>query len=598
MTSQDKKPKQKTPLEEEFLQSSPVQAGFALRKKAIDKLRRTAYSPEDIESFTPEEVRQKLYELQVYQIELEMQNEELRQAQKELEISKVRYFDIYNLAPVGYCTLDKAGLIIEANLTLTTLLGITKSALVKQTFGCYIHKEDQDTYYLHRKQLFETGEPQLFELRMLANDGNSHWVRLDANLLKDEQGAPLCLIVLTNITGRKRIEEENKRLEAQYRQAQKMESVGRLAGGVAHDFNNKLTIILGYSEMIREKLDPADSILADLHEIRLAANHSADLSRQLLAFSRQQIIMPKVLDLNVTVDRMLNMLRRIIGENISLAWLPKMNLWLVNIDPTQLNEIIANLCVNARDAIAGSGKLTIATYNIILDEDYCTDHVGSVPGEYVVLTVSDNGCGMDEETMSKIFEPFFTTKPLGEGTGLGLATVYGVVKQNNGYISVSSEPDQGTIFKIYLPRHVGKILEVPVGGAVEQAQRGMETILLVEDELAILEMTSIILEKLGYRVLAANTPSRALQLANEFAGKINLILTDVIMPEMTGSELAQEIDSFDPNIKILFMSGYTSNFIAQQGKLGDNVHFIQKPFAVNELATKVRQALGDKKENL
>lgn len=593
MTNQDKKLKQETPPQEDTLQSDPAQAGVALRKKAEDVLRKKeVYPPEALEGMPPEEIRLKLHELQVHQIELEMQNEQLRMAHSKLDAARVRYFQLYDLAPVGYCTLSEAGVIIEANLTFATLLGVTRGALVQRPICHYIFQEDQNIYYLHRKQLFATGKPQVCELRMVEKSGTPFWVRLDANATQNEDDAsPVCRIVLTNITERKCAEENNIKLEAQYRQAQKMESVGRLAGGVAHDFNNKLTIILGYVEIVMEKVDKADSIFADLEEIRSAANHSADLTRQLLAFARKQPIVSIKLDLNDTVEGMLNMLRRLIGEDIHLAWQPKDDLWSVKMDPSQLDQILANLCVNARDAIGGVGNLTIATGNIVLDEVYCTDHLGFGPGEYVVLTVSDDGCGMDKETLSKIYEPFFTTKALGEGTGLGLAMVYGAVKQNNGFINVYSEPGLGTTFKIYLPRYVGVTTELPIHGAIQPAMGGHETILLVEDEPTILRMTTRVLQDLGYAVLPANTPGEALRLAGDFAEKISLILTDVIMPEMTGWDLAQKLVSFCPKLKSLFMSGYTFNIIAQLGKLDAHVHFIQKPFTRNELSAKVREVL-------
>ena len=599
MTNQDKKLQQGTQTKEETFQSDPVQVGLALRRKAEDALQGKAVSSlEAVEKMSPAEIQLKLHELQVHQIELEMQNDELRRIHEELDAARTRYFELYDLAPVGYCRLSEAGLIIEANLTFATLLGVTRGALVKQPFSRYIFQEDQDSYYLHRKHLFATGEPQVCELRMMGNTDTPFWVRLDANAAQDEEGAPVCRIVLTNITERKGVEEEKIKLEAQYRQAQKMESIGRLAGGVAHDFNNKLTIILGYVEMAMEKVNRTDSIFADLEEIRSAADHSADLTRQLLAFARKQFIVPKELDLNKTVAGILNMLRRLIGEDISLAWQPKAALWPVKMDPSQLDQILANLCVNARDAIRGVGQLTIETGNIVLDEDYCADHLGFVPGEYVLLTVSDDGCGMDRETLGKIFEPFFTTKAVGEGTGLGLATVYGAVKQNAGFINVYSEPGRGTTFKIYLPRHVSKTIEVPILGVLKPAMGGHETILLVEDEPAILRLTARVLQDLGYAVLAANTPNGAIRLAKEFTGKINLILTDVIMPEMTGWDLAQKLVSFCPHIKSLFMSGYTFNNIAHLGKLDTHVHFIQKPFTKNELATKIHEALKSEIENL
>lgn len=387
----------------------------------------------------------------------------------------------------------------------------------------------------------------------------------------------------------------NEKLEEQMHQAQKMEAVGRLAGGVAHDFNNMLGIILGHADMILEEMDPDQAFYADLMEIRKAGERSADLTRQLLAFARKQTVAPKVIDLNKTVEGMLKMLQRLIGEDIDMAWIPGEKVWPVKIDPAQIDQVLANLCVNARDAIADVGKVTIETGNSVFDEEYCKEHAGFVPGEYTLLTVSDNGCGMNSETLENIFEPFFTTKESDKGTGLGLATVYGVVKQNNGFINVYSEPGKGTTFRIYLPRHRVKEASLPDKEAIRPAARGHETILLVEDEPAILRMTTMMLERTGYKVLAAGTPGEAIALAREHAGDIHLLMTDVVMPEMNGRDLAKNLLSLYPDLKRLFMSGYTANVIAHHGVLDEGVQFIQKPFAKQDLAVKVREVLDEAK---
>jgi nitrogen-specific signal transduction histidine kinase/CheY-like chemotaxis protein len=396
-----------------------------------------------------------------------------------------------------------------------------------------------------------------------------------------------------DITDRKLAEEEATKLQAQLQQAQKMESVGRLAGGVAHDFNNMLGVILGHTEMAIEGIDPTQPLYDDLNEIREAAKRSANLTRQLLAFARKQTIAPKSLDLNTTIAEMLNMLHRIIGEDIHLIWQPGTNLRPVNVDPSQIDQILANLCVNARDAIAGVGTITIETGNRILDKNYCAAHTGFVPGEYVSLAVSDNGCGMDKETLAKIFEPFFTTKVIGKGTGLGLSTVYGIVKQNNGFIDVHSELGKGTAFTIYLPPHVSQgVQTLQNRNTAEVTMRGYETLLLVEDEPAVLKLTKAILEKQGYTVLAASSPGDAIRIAREHSGEINMLMTDVIMPEMNGRDLAKNLLSLYPRIKCLFTSGYTADVIAHQGILDENLYFIRKPFSMQDLAVKVREVLG------
>ncbi len=974
---------------------TPLDAA-ALHKRAEEQA--GAMEPTPLSAQTPEAIQQMFHELRVHQIELEMQNEELRRAYAEIEGSRARYFDLYDLAPVGYVTVNEKGLILEANLTAATLLGVNRGALIKQILTRFILKEDQDLYYQLRKKLFETGAPQTSELCLVKPDGAAFWARLDATAAEGPDGAPACRVVLSDITERKRAEEavqafltrtgggtaeepffrtlarflaqslgmdfvcidrleggglnarsvavwcdghfeanvtyalkdtprgdvvgkavccfpasvrqffprdqvlqdlraesyggvtlfshtgqpiglisvisrrpltnrpqaeailqtvglraaaelerldaeaalreseekyrvlfntfplgiaisdpsgnivesnaraaellgilkgehearridgdqwhiihpdgkpmpaeeyasvralkenrlvenvemgivkseaeitwinvtaaplllenyglvitynditsrrkaerdyqtlfremldgfalheivcdasgepvdyrfltinpafermtglnaqdvlgktvlevlpgtvrpwietygkvaltgepaffenystevdkhfevtafrpapnqlaciladitarklaeaEKEKLEAQFQQAQKMESIGRLAGGVAHDFNNMLGVILGHTEMALEEVDPAQPLFADLQEVRKAAERSADLTWKLLTFARKQTVAPKVLDLNETVEGMLKMLRRLIGEDIDLLWKPGRNLRPVKVDPSQIDHLLANLCVNARDAIAGVGKITIETDLAVFDEAYCADHAELlVPGEYVLLAVSDNGCGMDQETLGHLFEPFFTTKELGKGTGLGLASVYGMVKQNNGFINVYSEPGQGTTIKVYLPRHAARRAPLTEKASGRPAERGHETILLVEDEPAILKMTKMMLERLGYVVVGAKTPGEAIRLAHEHSGRIDLLMTDVVMPEMNGRDLAGNLLSFYPGIKRLFMSGYTVNVIAHHGVLDKGVHFIQKPFSRKELAAKVREALG------
>ena len=388
---------------------------------------------------------------------------------------------------------------------------------------------------------------------------------------------------------------ERQALEARLIQSQKMESIGRLAGGVAHDFNNMLGVILGHTEMAMEYVDPSSPLHEDLEEIRKAAMRSSDLTRQLLAFARKQTIAPKVLDLNKTVSGMLKMLQRLIGEDIDLAWMPGKELWPVKMDPSQIDQILANLCVNAQDAIAGVGKITIETANAAFDREYCLNHEGISPGEYVLLAVRDNGCGMDQETMTHIYEPFFTTKTTSKGTGLGLAMVYGIVKQNGGFINVYSEPGQGTTFKIYLARHHSKADQSQNIEFQPSMGYGNETILLVEDEASILKLTTMILERMGYTVLAASTPGEAIRIAETHPGEIHLLITDVVMPEMNGRDLAKNILSFYPDLKRLFMSGYTANVIAHHGILDEGVNYIQKPFSKNDLALKVQEVLGKRR---
>jgi signal transduction histidine kinase/ActR/RegA family two-component response regulator len=388
--------------------------------------------------------------------------------------------------------------------------------------------------------------------------------------------------------------EEKEMLAAQLIQAQKMESVGRLAGGVAHDYNNMLNVILGYAEMAMAEVDPTDPLYARLEKIHHAATRSAEITRQLLAFARKQTIDPRELDLNETVEKgVLPVLSKLMGENIDLVWRPGANLWPVKMDPAQIDQILANLCVNARDAIDNVGKITIETGRATFDADYCADHPGFVPGDFVLLAVSDNGCGMDKATLNQIFEPFFTTKKAGKGTGLGLATVYGIVKQNNGFINVYSEPGNGTVMKVYLARHSGSQIfqKTDQKNKDDVSGRG-EIILVVEDEPDILDLIRAMLEKSGYRVLTASTPSQALDLARNHGGSVDLMITDIILPEMNGRDLNRHLASIFPNLKVLFMSGYTADVIAHHGVLEEGVQFIQKPFAMKDLVLKVKEVLA------
>jgi len=856
-----------------------------------------------VAALKPEEVQRMFHDLRVHQIELEMQNEELRLAQQAVESSRTRYLDLYDRAPVGYLALNEGARILEANLTAAALLGVVRDELVGQELTRFILPDDQDTHYLHRKRLLQTGRPQVCELRMVRKDGIQFWVRMDATVIRQD-GEAVCRSTVSDITDRKRAEEalvaskhglevsqqqllhaqqsleesnrqlrdaerglilrnriaqvfltvpdeemysevlkiileamESKlgvfgyiddqgalvvpsmthgvwdacdvvgktirfpretwgdsswprairekraihsnvpsrdtpaghvpicrhisspfvhqgrvvgllqvankdtdyteedvaflaslgdavapvldarlrreelerererllsaieqagemivitdpqgtmlyvnpaferttgygrkeavgqnltmlqssqqkgdndralwetissgrifqgcmvnrrkdgtlfteeatispvtdaagqivsyvavkrditndlRLAAELQQAQKMESVGRLAGGVAHDFNNMLGVIIGYVDLALTRVDPIDSLHADLMEVQQAAMRSADITRQLLAFARKQTIRPEVLDLNETVEKMLKMLRRLIGEDIELAWRPKGDLWSVKMDPAQLDQILANLCVNARDAIVGVGKVTIETDNAILDEADCFHNVEAVPGEYVLLTVSDDGCGMDSETKNRLFEPFFTTKEIGQGTGLGLATIYGIVKQNNGFICVHSELGSGTTFKIYIPRDAGAVGQKELDSRSNAPKGQGETVLMVEDEPAILRLGQRMLSRLGYKVLTANTPDEALRVSAEYAGDIDVLISDVVMPDMNGRDLAERLTATYPGLKVLYMSGYSASIIAERGVLETGVNFIQKPFSTRELAFKVRAAV-------
>ncbi len=441
---------------------------------------------------------------------------------------------------------------------------------------------------LPRLSMEEAAAKRLSQAFQQIADGNfSHRIESPAT-----NALPTLVEAFNNMSLRlSEAELHRKEMENQLRQAQKMEAVGRLAGGVAHDYNNMINVIMGYAEMALEKVPADASISGDLREIQDAATRSMELTRQLLAFARQQPIAPKVLNINQAVAGMLKMLQRLIGEDIELHWHPGGSVWPILIDPSQIDQMLANLSVNARDAITGVGRIIIETSNTQLDEAFCALNRGATPGEFVKLEVSDNGTGMEAAVLEKIFEPFFSTKTVGRGTGLGLATVYGIVKQNQGYISVYSLPGRGSTFKIYLPRISGRDVESIVESPAETALGDNETVLLVEDDIAILQLVERLLTQLGYRVLAAKSPLEALTIAGLHPGDIDLLVTDVIMPELNGRDLANRLRHHFPGLRVLFMSGYTANIILQRGVLAKEDFLLQKPFSKKELAAKVNEVL-------
>ena len=445
------------------------------------------------------------------------------------------------------------------------------------------------------KLLDDSGNPKDVVVWEGQNSITKAWYMNYDRAIKWIDGRTVRLQIAVDITQLKELQKKQIIAGEQLRQAQKMESVGLLAGGVAHDYNNISSIIIGYTELALGLVKQGDPLHEDLSEILKAAKRSTDITRQLLAFARKQTIAPKVLDLNETMGSMLKMLRRLIGEDIDLTWLPGVEVWPVKIDPSQVDQILANLAVNARDAIDNVGNVTIETRNISFDEDYCADYAGFIPGEYVLLAVSDDGSGIAPDILNKIFEPFFTTKGIGKGTGLGLSTVYGIVKQNNGFINIYSEPKKGTTIKIYLPRHEGLVVEANSDNIIEIPISLGETVLLVEDDGSILKLGKRILEELGYKVLSTTSPSEAIKLAEEHADEISLLITDVVMPEMNGRELSEHLQNLYPNLKIIFMSGYTASVIAQRGVLDDGVSFISKPFSKKDMAVKVREVLDEAK---
>jgi signal transduction histidine kinase/ActR/RegA family two-component response regulator len=396
--------------------------------------------------------------------------------------------------------------------------------------------------------------------------------------------------VMASLNQRKQTEEALRQSEDHLRQAQKMEAVGRLAGGVAHDFNNLMTVIMGRTELLLSRLEENEILSRNAEEIKRTAERAVSLTQQLLAFSRKQVLTPKVLDLNTVVANMERMLRRLIGEDIDLATVLGPALDRIKADPSQLEQVIMNLVINAADAMPSGGRLTIETTNTYLDQGYARNHPSVLPGSYVMLAVSDNGTGMDADTQARIFEPFFTTKGQGKGTGLGLATVYGIVKQSGGYIWVYSEPGWGTTFKIYLPR-VADVVVVPEPLPEPGRVHGSETILLVEDEAGVRELTREILQVQGYTVLEAQHGPGALEVCRQYPGTIDLMVTDVVMPQMSGPELSEQAALVRPSMKVIYISGYADRAIVRHGLLEADTIYLQKPFTPDALARKVREAL-------
>jgi PAS domain S-box-containing protein len=516
-------------------------------------------------------------------------------AERAVRESETRLVDAQRLARMGDFTWEVETGAITWSDALFELLGYDKTEPIDYptVAEAIHHPEDKAQVNEWLQAALDSGGTELpaKEYRILRKDGKVLFVRTVGHISRTPGKGPTVFATIQDVSERRQVEAEREKLLGQLIEIQRMESVGRLAGGVAHDFNNILQVMMGYSGMLMEKLPKGDDAHEFAREIAQGVDRASALTRQLLAFARKQTIAPKVLDLNETVESMLKMLRRLIGEDIDLVWLPERGLWPVRMDPSQVDQLLANLCVNARDAIGGVGKLTIETGKRTFDEAYCEEHAESLPGDYVLLAVSDDGCGMDQETLERIFEPFFTTKEPGEGTGLGMATVYGIVKQNDGFINIYSEPGHGSTFKLYLPRYTGEVVPMDAESkAMPPAGRG-ETILIVEDNAAILNLTKRILEVLGYSVYGAATPGEALEHAQEVQGAIDLLLTDVVMPEMSGRDLAGQMNSRHAEIKTLYMSGYTADVIAHRGVLEQGVNFIHKPFSKMELAKKVREVL-------
>ena len=512
-------------------------------------------------------------------------NEALRVAQESLRRSEANFRSLVTNAPYGICSCDASGKILDANPAFLELLGLSS---LGELIGQHIYSLYSDTdQWFDLADHLRSSAPFRGVTAEWKRKGSSTVVRISGRSVSNgRKEGKVFELFAEDVT-------ERRALEQQLRQSQKMEAVGRLAGGIAHDFNNLLMVISGYSEFLLERLGAEPNLRGPAQEIASAAERASSLTRQLLAFSRKQMLAPRMVNLNDIATENLKMLTRMIGEDIDLVMLPNPHLWTVRADAGQIEQVIMNLAINARDAMPSGGKLTIETSNITLDEEYARHHAPLAPGDYVMIAISDTGAGMDAETQSHIFEPFFTTKGP-KGTGLGLSTVYGIIKQSGGYIWVSSEVGRGTTFKIYLPR-VASTGETTLSMAkprrYARAEPGTETILLVEDEANLRYLARQYLEKQGYKVIDAADGAVAMQIAVAHEAPIHLLLTDVIMPGMNGRELAQRISEIRPNVKVLYMSGYTENVIGHDGTLDADVRLLQKPFTLRDLKNMVREVL-------
>jgi PAS domain S-box-containing protein len=510
----------------------------------------------------------------------------LEQRTEALRKSEERFRNVLNSVPsVAVQGYNAAGVTQYWNKASEALYGYTaEEAIGRNLLDLIIPPEIKSIVREEMAEMSRTGKAmQARELELMRKDGKRVAVFSSHSVVHTADGELELFCFDFDLT-------EQRQLSAELQQAQKMESIGRLAGGVAHDFNNMLGVILGHTEMLLETVEEDHPLHDDLSEIQKAARRSAELTRQLLAFARKQAVSPRVIDLNETID---GMLRRLIGEHITLHWNPAPKAGRVRMDPSQMDQILANLCVNARDAIDNTGVVTITCRHVSVERKDCTHHKGVLPGDFVQLTVEDDGTGMAAEVREHLFEPFFTTKPAGVGTGLGLATVYGIVQQNRGFIEVQSTVGKGTTFSIFLPLYRGADPAETTGTDAMKAEKTGETILLVEDEPAMLKIAFGLMRRCGYNVLCAQSPYVAIDIAEKQGNEIDLLLTDVVMPGMNGQELSQKLIARFPKLKCLFMSGYSADVIARHGVLEEHVNFIHKPFNLAQLTAAVKAVLSD-----
>jgi PAS domain S-box-containing protein len=524
---------------------------------------------------------------------------ERKQAEEALRESEERFRSLFENAPLGYQALNENGDFIEVNETWCKVLGYTKEEVLGRNFSEFIHPDLCEHFQENFPKFKSMGYILGVEFEMIKKDGSQIIVSFDGRIGHGDDGSfKQTHCVLQDITDRKRAEEEKEKLESQLRQSQKMEAVGQLAGGIAHDFNNLLQAILGYGDLAKEdleleNLEPDAPVFSSINEIIDAGNRAALLVAQLLAFSRRQVLELDDIDLNAVVSNLVKMVHRVIGDHVSLNFVPGHELGTIRADRGQMEQILINLCVNARDAMPEGGRITLETGNIILDSEFCESHPWANPGRYVLLCVTDNGAGMDKETCSQIFEPFFTTKGVGEGTGLGLSTVYGIVKQHKGMIQVYSEVGKGSTFKVYIPQSAHTAKATSDKSVQVAVQGGSETILLAEDDATLLNLTRIILRKAGYTVLTATDGEEALSVFKEHIEEIDLALLDVMMPKLGGRAVFERIREQRPKLQVLFASGFSMDAFQSGSVLEEGLQLVQKPYQRDDLLRKVRKALDD-----
>ncbi len=565
-----------------------------IRRQAEKKIReKMTQTSTDLHSMSPEDIQQLVFELQVHQAELEIQNEELRRSEEALNNTRTCYYDLYNQAPVGYVTVNKEGMILEANATAAALLEVDKSDLAEQPITRFILPADQDIFYHHRRKLIETGMPQVSELRMLKNDGTSFWSDLTSTLTKGQDDSPVWRIVLSDISKRKQMEEANVQLKAHLNQAQKMEAIGTLAGGIAHDFNNILGAILGYAELAREDSPPDSTVAHDLDQIIMAASRARDLVIQILAFSRQTETESISLEPAHIVREILKLLRSILPTGIDIRQDIDDETDLIVADPTHIHQIVMNLCTNAFHAMeATGGTLFISLHQTVLGKEDLLDMPNVAPGNFMQLSIRDTGPGIPPEIQDKIFDPYFTTKETGKGTGMGLAIAHGIVQSYGGFIRLHSTAGEGTVFHIFLPTVTEHALQK--ADSIELPSVGSERILFIDDEKMLARMAETMLQRLGYSVTARTSSLEALTTFQNQPDAFDLVITDYSMPGMGGIDLARRMLQIRPQLPIILCTGFSSTISEEKARVAGIKGFAMKPVAMKELSSLIRKVLDKK----